>query len=156
MKLAEAFSKRTYGRTHNFADGADNEYGHGTIVQEAYDTVPIHPYWGGPPTPDNTEINPYFTTDFYQALSGAGGGGGMGGSISGGDGGGGGAGIGIEAEEEMDDDFSIEDNGKDFSFTDFLGSGCGGGGGEAHEGEQKLRGGWKLYRINNEESYGEE
>jgi len=114
-------------------------------MREAYDTVPIHPFWGGPATPDNTQIHPYYTTDFYQAMSGMGdmSGGGSGSSNMG----------GIEAEEDtMDDRFSLDEPDEEFSFTDFLKGGCGDEG--EHKDVHELKGGWKLYRINDEGSDG--
>ena len=117
-------------------------HGRWKMQQEAYDTVPIHPYWGGPATPDNTQIHPYYSTDFYQALSG-------GGDMSGG------ASIGgVEGEEDTMDEFSLGDDEQSSdkeSFTDFLGGCCCDGGGEQKD-VHELKGGWKLYRIDDEES----
>jgi hypothetical protein len=124
-------------------DFDDHAWGHNPVVREAYDTVPIHPFWGGPATPDNTQIHPYYTTDFYQALSGMGSMGGAGGGVS-----------GIEGEEDTMNDFSLDDTDDDenFSFTDFLG-GCGEG---EHKDVHQLKGGWKLYRIDDEGNNGGE
>jgi len=126
-----------------------HNWGHTPVVQEAYDTVPIHPYWGGPATPDNTQIHPYYSTDFYQALSGMGNMGGAGGTVS-----------GIEGEEDTMDDkwrdtFSLDDesDSEEFSFTDFLG-GCGND--EEHKDVHELKGGWKLYRLDDEGNNGGE
>lgn len=124
---------------------ANHNWGHGPVVQEAYDTVPIHPYWGGPATPDNTQIHPYYSTDFYQALSG------------GGDMGGGAAIAGVEGEEDTMDEFSLDDeqSSDKESFTDFLGGCCCDGGGEKKD-VHELKGGWKLYRIDDEGNNGGE